>query len=667
MKKILWIALAIVLAPLFLAAQQWTPAEMMHFQRVGDADISPDGQRIAYTVSTARMDDKYSDFLSQVWVVSADGKSNLQFTFGDKSCTNPKFSPDGQFLSFTSARGDDGKNQLYLLRLAGGEAEQLTTAENGVRTYRWAPDSKRIAFTMTDTLPAAEAKARKQKQDWDVVDDYQKAQLFTVSLTKNDKGDYPIQRLTDADFHVMGYDWSPDSKTIVFAHQDAPWVDTWPSMDISTMPSDSGAIVPLVVNPGLDGSPRYSPDGKWIAYESANGDINWAQKLRVNIIPAAGGKPHTLASSPDERFDIIGWTPDGKSVLLDEPFHTTSQLYTLPVDGGIIQKVSTNTTGVFSSVSMNKKGDIGFVFQNSETPPDVYVASLGNMRGRKLTDIHAGYMEGKTVAKTEVISWKSKDGKYTIEGLLTYPHNYVAGRKYPMLLNVHGGPAGVYSQGFTGQGSVYPVQAYAQEGYFVLRANPRGSSGYGTEFRRANYRDWGYNDYDDLMGGVDKVIADGLVHPDSLVETGWSYGGYMTSMIITKTDRFKAVMAGAAVTNLMSFNGTADIPSFLPSYFGGEFWDDPEAYAKHSAMYHIKNAKTPTLIVHGMADDRVPIEQGYQLHRALQRLGVPTQMVAYPRQPHGFREPKFILDVAERTLGWFNHYLGKDGGRELKP
>ena len=365
-------------------------------------------------------------------------------------------------------------------------------------------------------------------------------------------------------------------------------------------------------------------------------------------------------NTPDELPALVGWAPDDKSVLVSEALHTGSALYGLPADGGTLKKITPLTQGTYSSPMLNNRGDVTFLYQTTDKPVDVYIASVANMTARRLTDIHADYMKGMKLAKTDVITWKSKDGKYDIDGLLTYPANYQAGKKYPLLLNVHGGPAGVFAQTYTGASSPYPIQAFAQQGYFVLRPNPRGSSGYGAEFRRANYRDWGNKDYDDLMAGVDKTIQLGLAHPDSLVETGWSYGGYMTSAIITKTNRFKAVMAGAPVTNLMSFNGTADIADFLPSYFGGEFWDDPQVYADHSPIYAIKNAKTPTLIIHGLGDDRVPPEQGYQLHRALQRLGVKTKMVTYPRQPHGFVEPKFIQDVGERVVDWFNGNLGRE-------
>jgi dipeptidyl aminopeptidase/acylaminoacyl peptidase len=260
-----------------------------------------------------------------------------------------------------------------------------------------------------------------------------------------------------------------------------------------------------------------------------------------------------------------------------------------------------------------------------------------------------------------VLAWKSPDGK-EVEGLLTYPVAYRAGARVPLLVIVHGGPAGVFLQSYTGAASPYTVAGFANHGFAVLRCNIRGSSGYGYDFRNANYRDWGGADYRDILSGVDAVVAKGVADPERLGIMGWSYGGFMTSWVITQTQRFKAASVGAGVTNLMSFTGTADIPSFLPDYFGGEFWADGglDTWRAHSAMFHVAKVKTPTLIQHGEADLRVPISQGYELYNALKRQGVTTTMVVYPRQPHGLQEPKLQLDALTRNLEWFDrHVLGR--------
>jgi dipeptidyl aminopeptidase/acylaminoacyl peptidase len=228
-----------------------------------------------------------------------------------------------------------------------------------------------------------------------------------------------------------------------------------------------------------------------------------------------------------------------------------------------------------------------------------------------------------------------------------------------LLVIVHGGPAGVFVRSFVGGPTPYPVAGFASRGYAVLRVNPRGSSGYGAEFRHANYRDWGAGDYRDIMSGVDAVIARGVADPDRLGIMGWSYGGYMTSWVITQTRRFKAASVGAGVTNLMSFTGTADIPGFIPDYFGGEFWEEGglDRWRKHSAMFNVKGVSTPTLIQHGEQDLRVPISQGYELYNALKRQKVPVTMVVYPRTPHGIQEPKLMRDALERNLEWFDRWV----------
>jgi dipeptidyl aminopeptidase/acylaminoacyl peptidase len=240
-----------------------------------------------------------------------------------------------------------------------------------------------------------------------------------------------------------------------------------------------------------------------------------------------------------------------------------------------------------------------------------------------------------------------------IEGLLTFPIGYTAGQRVPLLLVIHGGPAGVFTENYPGVASVYPVAAFAERGFAILRCNPRGSSGYGYEFRDANHKDWGGGDFQDLMLGVDRVIEKGIADEDRLGVMGWSYGGFMTSWVITQTPRFKAASIGAAVTNLASFNGTADIPGFIPDYFDAEFWNDPEVYGNHSPVYQAKGVTTPALIQHGDADIRVPISQGYEYFNALRRQGVETRMIVFPRQPHGITEPRMLLKAMQTNLEWF--------------
>ena len=642
---------------LALAQTAWTPAVMIKFNRLGGTDISPDGRLIAYTISSPVMEGEKSEFLTHIWVASADGKMNAQFTQGDKSCLNPRFSPDGNYLGFVSSRGNEAKTQLWVIRLAGGEAEQMTKSKSGVEQFAWSPDSKRIALIQRENDSEQEEKNKKEKRDWTIVDSWKYSHLYTIPVEKNAKGERPVKRLTKGDFHITNFDWSPDGKTIAFTHQISPSPDHWTTSDISSVPSDSGALKSLVAMKGLDTGPLFSPDGQTIAFVSDGGIPKWAGTNDVYLISTSGGQPKKLAESPDRQVTQFHWSADGKDIYFGETDHTTYRAFALPANGGNA-RILTPGTGNFTSFSLSADGKtLAFIYQTPEASPEVFITALSRFEMKKLSNANPDFPK-IPMGKTEVIHWKSKDGK-DIEGLLTYPANYKSGRKYPLILNIHGGPAGVFTQNFTGAGSVYPIQAFAQQGYAVLRPNPRGSAGYGRAFRHANYNDWGFGDYDDDQTGVDKVIAMDVAHPDSLIICGWSYGGYMTSFTVTKTNRFKAASVGAGVTNLMTFVGTADIPGFMPDYFGGEYWDRLEMFMKHSAMFNIKNVKTPSQVIHGEKDLRVPPSQGFEFYVAMKRLGVPTEMITYPRTPHGVQEPKFIQDIGERMIGWFNKQLRK--------
>jgi dipeptidyl aminopeptidase/acylaminoacyl peptidase len=423
-------------------------------------------------------------------------------------------------------------------------------------------------------------------------------------------------------------------------------------------PQALGVVTPLITGAGVEGSPRWSPDGRWIAYVSTGSQPEPIGLGDVFIVPAGGGDAYMLAETPNRSANILGWAADSRELYLGEVMGTTVQVVALPIDGEAVRPV-TSGQGVFGSVSMTPDTDrMAFTWQTPDQPWDVYVSDTDAFAPQRVTDIHADVAR-PAMGRTELLSWTAPDGT-PVEGLLTYPVDYEEGRQVPLILNVHGGPAGVYTQGFTGSASIYMLQYFAQEGFAVLRPNPRGSTGYGKDFRYANFRDWGYGDLSDLMSGVDHVIEMGVAHPDSLLLMGWSYGGYMTSFAVTQTDRFRAASMGAGLPNLVSMTTTTDIGDYLVGHMGAEYWEDYETYEKHSAVYHIANVVTPTQVIHGANDLRVPFTQGQEFYRSLLRLGVPTEMIVYPRTPHGPREPKFVMDVSERILTWFNKHLGKD-------
>jgi len=659
MKALAVISMLVVLSASAVTAQTsaaWEPELHLKLKAVGMARVSPDGKRVLYTVSEAVTTADKSEFVTQIWMATVDTKKSSQLTFGEKSSTNPKWSPDGNWIAFTSNR-KDSKNNLYLLSLSGGEAEPLTDVKTGVGNFDWSPDGRSIAFTMTDPKTEEEEKNDKAKNDSRWVDEnFKMSRLYVLAIQKDANGKREPRKLTTENYHVGEFDWSSDGSRIAFSHSKSPIANDWTTSDISVIEVANAKVTPLANTPAAENSPVYSPDGNSIAILVSDNPPRWAQAVSIQILPAAGGQVKNLVASYDATPSVGGWSADGKRIYFSEVKGTEIKLYALDVAANRIEEVKT-TPAVYSGINLNRTGTMfGFVRQTSDTPGDAYVASVSSFAPIQVSTVNAG-VKLPPLGRTEVIRWKSKDGK-EIEGLLTYPVGYQSGQRVPLILNIHGGPAGVFVQSFLGGRGVYPLATFASRGYAILRPNPRGSSGYGTEFRRANIQDWGFGDYQDLMTGVDRVIEMGVADPERLGVMGWSYGGFMTSWIVTQTQRFKAASAGAPVTNLMSFNGTADIPAFIPDYFGGQFWEIMDRYQKHSPMFNVKGVTTATMIQHGEADIRVPIAQGYEFYNALKVKGVPVRMLVLPRQPHGPTEPKMQLAAMKANLEWFEKYIG---------
>jgi dipeptidyl aminopeptidase/acylaminoacyl peptidase len=639
----------------------WTPSVSMQFRTVNGTALSPDGSLVAYLLREPLMEGETSEYLTHIWIVPTNGGPSRQFTRGAESVGSPRFSPDGAFLAFTSSRS--GSNQIWVMPLDGGEAKQATDHEGGVGSYKWSPGGEAFLFTATDPESDEWKEAKKEKRDIMVVDRiFRYAHLHTSSFDFEARDMAESVRLTEGDFHVTGFDWAPDGTQVVFSHQADPRLNTASlSGDISVMTPEDGEIRALVHGPGVESSPFVSPDGEWVAFLSTGGKIEPVGLADVYAVPLRGGEARRLGETMDRSPGIVAWAGDSQSLFVQEAVRTTRQLLRVPLDGGAVSQV-TEGHGVHGSFSMDGDAEhLAFTFQDSETPWEVFVGHTDGPGRTPLTDLHAGVTIPE-MGRTKLLEWESQDGRFRIDGLLTYPVGYEAGQQVPLILSVHGGPGGVYSQTFTGAAGIYMNQYFAQQGYAILRPNPRGSRGYGKEFRYANIRDWGFGDMDDLMAGVDEVIEMGVAHPDSLLLMGWSYGGYMTSFAVTRTDRFRAASMGAGLPNLISMTTTTDIQDYLVAHMGAEYWDDYEVYERHSAMYRIANVTTPTQVIHGAQDLRVPFTQGQEFYRALDRRGIPTEMVVLPRTPHGPREPKLLMEVSEHILRWFEEQLGKDGG-----
>jgi dipeptidyl aminopeptidase/acylaminoacyl peptidase len=634
------------------SARRMTFDDVIALRNVGDAQISPDGQWVAYVVSRADLDQNASD--ADIWLVSAKGGEPVRLTTNKKSDTQPRWSPDGKRLAFISARDD--KPQLFLLSPFGGEPERLTESKGGVRQFQWSPNGKSIAFVADHALTPDEEKRVKEKDDAIVVDaDYKFTRLWVIDL-----GTKQARLLPMADATVGDVQWSPDGTQIAYSTTPTPKADDGSLSDVWITPASGGAPHKLLENSGPDNSPRWSPDGKSIAFVTSTAARADVRQSQLAVIPAQGGTPRIVAPSFIYTTGAPSWSPDGRTIYFSSPVKTTSQLYAVPAAGGT-PRALTEVQGVVSAATLSRDGNVvAYTQSDIQHPADVYVARVGAglLASTKLTD-HNPQVRDLALGKGEVVRWKSTDGM-DIDGVLIYPVGYEPGKRYPLVAEIHGGPAGAWTQNFPGSWGA-AGHVLAGQGFAVFFPNPRGSSSYGEQFLRANIKDWGAGDYRDIQTGIDALIARGIADSTKLAQSGWSYGGYMSAWTLTQTNRFKAIVVGAGLTNMFSMYTTNDIPSAIDGYFGAEPWNDTLQYRARSAMTFIKNAKTPTLILHGQADIRVPIGQSQELYVGLKKLGVPTQLVFYPREPHGLQEPRHQLDKMKRENEWIRRWVLNGG------
>jgi dipeptidyl aminopeptidase/acylaminoacyl peptidase len=657
MKKFQVLLFVILLPFVLLAQKNWSPEQVLKIKNISSAQVSPDGTKVVYTIREAMMTDDRSEYVNHIWISAIDGSNAKQLTTGDKNNSNPKWSPDNKSIAFTSSR--DGKNNVYILPIAGGEAEKITETKGGVSEFEWSNDGTKIAVIVADAATDKEEKNKKAKNDWYMWEaELKQNRLQVYWINQKDASQKYMQKLlTNDNISVYAFDWNKDGTSIVYSYGKSTKANDNSYSDIALINIETGVIKNIANTAAGESSPQFSPDGSLISYYSTENPNDWPGAKHVKVYALADGKTLRLKATPNEDGSILGWTADGKNIVWSESNKTLTSIYTLSVDGKNMTELSKGEKNYIGAAKINASHTfISFTLQNTSQFPELYVSKLSEYAPLKITSINAG-ISSMPLGRTEVIKWKGADG-LEIEGLLTYPLNYTAGKKVPLILNIHGGPAGNFGQTCiaTNQGT-YPLAAFSEDGYAILRPNPRGSSGYGSEFRMANRQDWGGKDYIDLMNGVDQVIKMGVTEESMLGVMGWSYGGYMSSWIVGHTNRFKAASIGAPVVDLVFQNLTDDIEGFLPSYFKSDPWNNWSMYSEHSPLRFVQNVQTPVILQHGEADQRVPLGNSVMFYNALKRRNIPVKLLVLPRQPHGPSEPRMVLKTMQTNIEWFASIL----------
>lgn len=638
--------ISLLIGSLAVAASPLTISDYVTMPSISSVRFSPDGSRIAYVIT--RPNFARAAYDGEIHVIDADGTNDVTLTHGDSSDDHPRWSPDGRRIAFLSDRGT--KTAVYTIPIGLGEASALTDEPAAIRDFEWSPDGRTIVFNRRDDPTAEEKRRSKEKDDARVVGaSSHDSRLYAIDVESRQ-----VRRLTEGPFSVWSFSISPDGRMIAFDRSPGAGLDDEFRTDIYVMPMSGGEPRALVTRPGIDHLPRFSPDGKWIAFASAGGVHDWLRESALHVAAVPGGASHLVSAAYDRSPVSFFWSADSRSIVFDGAWNTTEQLFRVNRDGSGFTNIS-NVAGVIGDSDFDAKHDrAAFVYQSVSEPPELYVSSVHRFAPRRLTNINAAFRD-RAIGETRVVHWKNPKDGLEIEGLLTLPVGYVPGNKVPLLTFVHGGPASHFDQSFLGYlAYIYPVQVFAADGYAVLRPNPRGTGGYGETFRAANRSDWGGMDWSDINAGIDKIIADGIADPGRLGLMGWSYGGFLAAWAAGHSDRFRAISIGAPVVDLLSFHGTTDIRDFIPNYFPPMSLD---LLREHSPLWNLRPTKTPILIQQGEADERVPLSQGTMLYRRLDELGANVTMVTYPRSAHTPREPKLRLDVARRNVEFMETWV----------
>ena len=671
MTRMLAVLLLLVSFPATSGAAKVTVDDLMNLRSIVDVRISPDGDRVAYVVSTPSLERNAHE--AAIYVVEARGGAARRLAekarvFGTNlPAPKLRWSPDGASVSFLGVAGE--RPQVFAVAVAGaapgGEARALTNAPEGVLGYEWAPDGKSLAYLSRDPAPEEEQRQRKNMSFVTHVDAPDRARRLWVQPREGGAA----RVLTPTEHYVDDLAWSPDGREIAYSAAPITGFKAQYATRVYAVPADGGAPRAIVDRPGMNKSPQYSPDGTRIAFVSTNGRAELMAPRSLSVAPARGTSPVIRTFGLNDAWvNEVVWARDGRSVYVlanDGTYASGEHMFEQPivrvrVEDGRAERLP-GAAQVYSLSASRDGGRLAFRAVESRSMGDVAVLEMATGRMKTLTEVNPE-LRGLELGKLESIDWRSFDGM-RIWGLLLTPPRFPAGQKLPLLVYCHGGPGGGVTYGLfpqfmhvVGQVDPYPVEAMASAGFAVLFPMPRGGAGYGEAGQRAIVNSWGETDYKDILAGVDHLIAKGIADPDRLGVMGASYGGFLTDWIVTQTGRFKAASAAASISDLADQYFLSDGGEFIAEYFRRP-WEARESYFAHSPINFAQNVTTPLLIQHGERDLRVPIANAWKFYRALKALGKTVEFDIYPRSSHLYYEPMLEREAMKRNLEWFMRWI----------
>ncbi|NIM89465.1 MAG: prolyl oligopeptidase family serine peptidase [Candidatus Aminicenantes bacterium] len=633
-----------------------TVDDALNMVRLRNVRMSPDGKWVFF--SKSELGWGKNKRIMKHFMIPASGGEAWQY-IGEAGGSSFQFSPDGKYLSFK--RTVDKNSQIFIMPLSGGEAFQLTRHQNSVDSYKWSEDARRIFFS------AEEPRSKKEQKEYDLGDDavfvfegpngreearWRNLWIFDLS-SKEEK------RLTDEKFIINEFDVSPDGKRVVFTAAPLEDDNYFHLSELYLLDLNDPKPVRLTKNKAPEGNVHWAPDGRTFVYHSpSDRDFDLTHGFLWLMNPDTGEKRKFKEPSQGGIYGL-SWMPDGKSLLFSETRRTDLNLYRLDIATGKITEV-TKVKGTLRALAFSKdRTRMVYSFSDFDTPPDLYVTSVGNLKPIRLTNANPWIEKELQFAKADIIHWKSKDGT-EIEGVLYVPRNSQEGKKLPLIVTIHGGPPGHFANRFR---AVFHI--FAGLGYASLGPNIRGSDSYGDDLLWALQGDVGGGEFDDIMTGVDYLIEKGIVDSDQLGVRGWSWGGILGSWVITQTDRFKAASLGAMVGSWTAESGPGLSWDLKLHYIGGAHWINPEEWRKVSSLWYVKNVTTPTLLLHGSKDLVSTPNQAMMFFHALREIGkAPVRYINFPREPHGFREPRHQRRRDIEEIRWMQKYIL---GIEWKP